>query len=111
MARSDKRFSIYPSRDAVDFFGSTTPALNQAVECWYTALKNAELHGLDEAEWTRLEDVLEGKKIDPSFPRPGEILAQFFEHEDLADKLKNLDYVQAWAVILKIKTERIIHET
>jgi hypothetical protein len=34
MARSDKRYSIYPSPKAIQVLGASSPSLNQAIECW-----------------------------------------------------------------------------
>ena len=41
MARSDTRYSVYPAPKAVEVVGNSSPALNQAIECWATLLTRA----------------------------------------------------------------------
>src|SRR5262249_18167484 len=91
MARSDTRYSIYPAPKAVEIVGSTSPALNQAIECWAAQLVRAsgdnsktffESYGEDGPfpehplhEWGALADALKEIRLDPDFPHPGILLA------------------------------------
>lgn len=97
MARSDTRYSIYPAPKAVEVVGSTSPALNRAVECWAALLARAigdnskifsqsysaegpfsenPLH-----EWGALADALKEVRLDPDFPHPGILLAAAVEDD------------------------------
>lgn len=151
MARSDTRYSIYPDPKAVEILGSTSPALNQAIECWAALLVRASgdnskkfsesyratgpfpenpLH-----EWGTLADALKDVRLDPDFPHPGILLAaavddayrledagykwfssefgetmkddEYARHLDnaiasLVKKLRDLDYVHAWAIAVTV---------
>jgi hypothetical protein len=85
MARSDTRYSIYPAPKAVEFVGNTSPALNQAIECWAALLTRAiadnsrkfshqfqpdavgETHPLH--DWAMLAKALKETRLDPEFPQ------------------------------------------
>jgi hypothetical protein len=150
MARSDTRYSIYPAPKAVEVVGNTSPALNLAIECWAALLVRAmadnsksispanptgtlapdELHFLH--EWCVLAAALKGKRFDPDFANPGDLLAtavedahrlenigeEWFQSEtdgemreaglrscitELVKKLHGLDYAHAWAVIVTVQ--------
>jgi hypothetical protein len=90
MARSDRRYSIYPAPTALDILGASSPSLNQAVECWAALLARATAdnakqfycqfdddfggcHGLH--DWCLLAEVLKGKRFDPDFANPGMLIA------------------------------------
>jgi hypothetical protein len=153
MARSDKRYMVYPSSRAAEIIGGTAPTLNQAIECWASLLAramadnaktfwNAEptpVTGKREdayalKEWGVLADTLKEMRFDPEFTNPGELLAtavedanrlenvgakwfsmdlppeEYSEIEltdkrvaELAQKLRELDYPHAWAVILAVQ--------
>jgi hypothetical protein len=104
MARSDTRYSIYPAPKAVEVVGSTSPALNQAIECWAALLARA-LADNDKTfsqsfsdniagvwreqplhEWGLLTEALNGIRFDPEFANPGDLLAAAVED---ADRLEN----------------------
>ena len=113
MARSDTRYSIYPAPKAVEVIGNTSPALNQAIECWAALLARAtadnaktfywnEKGGLvghvtgkweDHSAlrpWAVLAEALTGIGFDPEFANPGELLATAVEDahrmENVAEK-------------------------
>jgi hypothetical protein len=95
MARSDTRYSIYPAPKAVEVVGNSTPALNQAIECWaalltraiadneksfscsYNEHHTAEYHPLH--EWRLIAEVLKDRRFDPEYPNPGQLLATAIE--------------------------------
>ncbi len=93
MARSDKRFSIYPAARAINVLGDSSPALNQAIECWAAAIvrgtaDNAKKIWNEESSqlniralkaWCLLADVLKGKQFDPDYANPGDLLATAVE--------------------------------
>ena len=98
MARSDTRYSIYPAPRAVEIVGNTSPALNQAIECWAALLARALADngktffqgeildlspGMDDPvgvqEWSLLADVLKEKRIEPDFANPCDLLATAIE--------------------------------
>jgi hypothetical protein len=105
MARSDTRYSIYPAPKAVEILGSTSPALNEAVECWAALLTRSiadnsrnfsEWYGPDEWQgfhamhhWAMLAQALKDIKIDPDFPNPGTLIATAVED---AHRLENLGW-------------------
>ncbi|HEV2970059.1 MAG TPA: hypothetical protein VGY55_08715 [Pirellulales bacterium] len=146
MARSDTRYSVYPAPKAIEIVGNSAPALNQAVECWAALLSRAMAdnartfsesysdfigdrvleHRLH--DWALLATVVRGKRFDPDFANPGELLATavedthrlesagdewyFGESESkdreaavgsLAESLRKLDYAHAWGVIAVIQ--------
>jgi hypothetical protein len=152
MARSDTRYSVYPAPKAVEILGSTSPALNQAIECWAALLVRASgdnsktfvkswgedpfvgenpLH-----EWGALADALKEVRLDPDFPHPGILVAaaveddyrlgdagykwfssecgermkddEYARYRDdvivrLVKKLRDLDYVHAWAIVVTVR--------
>src|SRR5262245_33319395 len=98
MARSDKRYSVYPASRALEVLGASAPALNQAIECWAALLARAtadnsktfpwyeeglsvghltgkweDMHEL--RPWCVLAEVLKERHFDPEFANPGELLA------------------------------------
>src|SRR5262249_54268030 len=98
MARSDTRYSIYPAPKAVEILGSTSSALNQAIECWAALLVRAMADNAKEfwnaesthltgqmedayalKEWCVLADTLKEMQFDPEFAKPGELLATAVE--------------------------------
>jgi hypothetical protein len=108
MARSDTRYSIYPAPKAVEILGSTSPALNQAIECWAALLSRAmgdnnktfwnvesthvtgrEEHMYALLEWSVLAKALKNKRFDPDFGNPGDLLATSVED---AHRVENLAY-------------------
>ncbi len=152
MARSDKRYAVYPATKAVEVLGPSIPALNQAVECWAALLARAiadnsrtfyqedrvDMHLMKKLwqmnEWSLLAEAIKGVRFDPEFANPGELLATAVEdahrleyigskcldwgdcdstvikekHIDAEvqrtfEKLRSLDYVHAWAVIVVVR--------
>lgn len=151
MARSDNRYSIYPAPKAVEVVGNTSPALNQAIECWAALLVRAMADNTERIcpwylgdsdfspdcqhilyEWCVLAEALQGKRFDPDFANPGDLLtaavedARRLEHvgdrwfrsefdgemhaagykscfRELVEKLHKLDYAHAWAVIVAVQ--------
>jgi hypothetical protein len=153
MARSDRRYSIYPAPKAIEVVGSSAPALNEAIECWAALLvramaDNNRLFGQAEEpqirqlmgkewqmnEWSLLAEALKSLRFDPEFANPGQLLAAAVEDAHRLDyigsecldwgecdstvikdkhidaevakvvgKLRELDYVHAWAVILAVR--------
>jgi hypothetical protein len=153
MARSDPRYSVYPAPKAVEVVGDTAPALNRAIECWAALLTRAMARNAKRfwnagpnsvtgkmedmyaiKEWCVLADSLKGRRCDPAFAAPGDLLAaavddantlenkvlrwfsmelppeQYSEIEltdkcvaKLAKKLRDLDYPDAWALILAVQ--------
>jgi hypothetical protein len=153
MARSDTRYSVYPAAKAVEVLGASAPDLNQAIECWAAVLVRAladnsknifpvdpsgsgpllapdELHFLH--EWCVLAEALHGKRLDPDYAKPGDLLAAAVEDAhrfesvgekwfqsaadgemyakglsscvgELVEKLHYLDYAHAWAVIVAVQ--------
>lgn len=113
MARSDHRYSIYPAPRAIEVLGASSPALNQAVECWAALLARATadnsktisksysdwdgkvLHEQGLHEWGLLADVLKEVRFEPEFANPGELLATAVEDchrlENVGDKWFHLD--------------------
>lgn len=92
MARSDTRYSVYPARKAVEIVGDSSPALNQAIECWSALVMRAmadnakdirdsfeTYDGLYDGhplhEWALLAEVLQHVEVDPEFANPGQILS------------------------------------
>jgi hypothetical protein len=159
MARSDTRYSVYPTPKAVELIGNSAPALNQAIECWAallaraTADNNRTFEQADLAlmqfeqrlcmmnEWWLIAEAIKHMRFDPEFAYPGHVLASAVEdankldyignkcldwghadssvikdkHVDVLvnkaiDKLRNLDYVHAWAVIVAIQWLWAHHE-
>lgn len=100
MARSDRRYLVYPSPRAVEVIGGTSPELNQALDCWAGELaraitKNAEsFRGGHMAKgdkqvrvqasehWTMLSVSLQKKNFDPEYPKPGELIASAVEEAE-----------------------------
>lgn len=104
MARSDKRYMVYPSPRSIEILGASSPGLNQALECWASQIARAigdnanefgrsydcsQISGTDYQildEWAILEHSLRSRKFDPDFPKPGEFIAlavedaERFEH-------------------------------
>ena len=153
MARSDTRYSVYPSPKSVEVVGNSAPALNQAIECWAALLVRAMadnskiIFPVDPAgtgplftpgqphflhEWCVLAEALQGKRFDPDFANPGDLLAtavedahrfesvgdKWFKSEfdgemhatglkrcfvELVEKLHRLDYPHAWAAIVAVR--------
>jgi hypothetical protein len=143
MARSDARYSVYPAPKAIEVVGNTAPALNQAIECWAALqsramAENARIFSESDLEltaarpdqhplhdWAVLANVIQDKRFEPDFPKPGDLLAAavedahtlegigdewYFADESnqknrdaavgkLAQELRKLDYARAWAVI------------
>src|SRR5262245_7557657 len=98
MARSDTRYSVYPTPKATEVVGTSAPALNQAIECWAARLaratadnsrrfEQAEDHEIRELtrklwqmnEWSLLAEALKGVRFDPEFANPGQLLATAVE--------------------------------
>src|SRR5216683_6641121 len=94
MARSDKRYSVYPASKAVEVVGNSAPSLNQAIECWAALVARAiadnakkfwhyqptdwtgkmeDMYALK--EWCVLAETLREVRFDPEFANPGELLA------------------------------------
>lgn len=147
MARSDTRYSVYPTPRAIDVVGNSAPALNQAIECWAALLTRAMADNSNNIcpwylancrdenelnEWCVLAEALRGKRFDPEFANPGDLLAAAVEDADrffcvgdkwftsmhdgdfaygartrlfreLVKKLHDLDPVHAWAVIIAVQ--------
>ncbi len=153
MARSATRYSIYPNPKAIEIVGSTSPALNQAVECWAAQLARATARNADEFtqndrmfkdamnqvpwglnEWSLLATALKGVRVDPDFGNPSALLAaavedahvldhagwKAYDHASgdasvikpqdieaevrkLAEKLRQLTYDRAWAIIVVVQ--------
>src|SRR5262245_4172558 len=101
MARSDTRYSIYPAPKAIDILGDTSPALNQAVECWAALITRAiaensktftesfseeiigdVIHVQNLHEWVLIAQALKDLRFDPEFSRPGYLLAAAVEDAD-----------------------------
>jgi hypothetical protein len=103
MARSDKRYSIYPSPKAVDILGNSSPQLNQAIECWASLIARATADNAKRFqksylesltgdyfplhEWCVLADALRERRFDPEFANPAELLATAVED---ADRFENI---------------------
>lgn len=107
MARSDKRYMVYPSPWAVEIVGSSAPALNQGIECWAallaramgdnarTFLESSEPSGIGPDpvepqglhEWGVLADTLKDRQFDPGFANPGQLVATAVED---AHRLENV---------------------
>jgi hypothetical protein len=143
MARSDKRYSVYPAPKAVEVLGNSAPALNRAIECWAALLARAtadnakklwnDVHRNGIKEWCVLADTLKEMLFTPEFANPGELLATAVEDVNrlenigstwlemeiddgynaieqgdqyialLVQKLRDLDYAHAWAVIVAVQ--------
>jgi hypothetical protein len=103
MARSDKRYMVYPAPRAIEILGAKSPFLNQALECWAAELAwatagnsktflrsfmtNDNLHNLH--DWAVLAHSIRDKPFDPEFSRPGELLAAAVED---AQRFENIGY-------------------
>ncbi len=105
MARSDKRYMVYPAPRAIEIIGSTSPSLNQALECWAALMAramadNAETfsksysetvgdrlfeHGLH--DWGLMANVLRNTLVDPDFANPRELLATAVEDTHRLEKV------------------------
>jgi hypothetical protein len=154
MARSDKRYMVYPATRAIEIIGATSPALNQALECWSALLARATAdnskkfeqaeqsreirHLMDKYwqmnEWSLLAEAIKDMRFDPEFAHPEQLIASAVEdahrleyigakcldwggcdstviqekHIDaevkaVIDKLRTLDYVHGWAIIVAIQ--------
>ena len=97
MARSDIRYSVYPSPKAVEVVGASAPTLNQAIECWAALLARAtadnartfsasysdwQIDVLYEHclhDWALLATVLRDIRFDADFANPAELLATAVE--------------------------------
>ncbi len=143
MARTDTRYSVYPTDKSIEVVGSSSPALNQAIECWAALLARAiadnsgtflkdicepavdAFHCLN--DWGILADALKAMKFDPDFANPKYLLASAVEDGHrlhglgwkwadpdqndvteravvkLVEKLKELDYAHAWAIIVVVQ--------
>jgi hypothetical protein len=107
MARSDKRYAVYPAPKAVEILGPSCPALNQAIECWAALVARAtadnarefqqtdttlaqftnEYWGMD--QWSLLAEVLKDMRFDPEFANPGQLLSTAIED---AHRLENIGF-------------------
>src|SRR4051794_16370859 len=106
MARSDTRYSVYPAPKAIEVIGNSAPALNQAIECWGALLARAiadnakkfwnavaiwQTGEFEDAyalkEWGVLAESLKGKRFDPEFANPGELLATTAEDANRLDNV------------------------
>src|SRR5262249_48968706 len=105
MARSDTRYSVYPSPKAVEVVGNAAPALNQAIECWAAVLTRAtadnhrkfceadpvDMHFLKLSyamnEWSLIAQSIKGMRFDPEFANPGQVLATAVEDAHRLDYL------------------------
>jgi hypothetical protein len=123
--------SVYtPKRVGVVLGGFRSSCLGQAVLCWGKVLEQASLAvagQLKPGEWAFLAEAAAGKEFefDPEWSDPGNQLAQTAErgcsyelglhhlHKDrakardaaaaLAKRLRDLEYVHAWAVITALQ--------
>lgn len=103
MARSDKRYMVYPAPKAIEVVGNSAPELNQAIECWAALLIRAtadnsrkfsvqfdiEYDFYPLHEWGMLAEALKDVHLDPEFPNPAAILATAAED---AHRLENLGW-------------------
>jgi hypothetical protein len=108
MARSDKRYMVYPAPRAIEIIGSTSPSLNQALECWAALLARATADNArdiwdsfiyDEPpqkyevqplhEWAVIAEVLKEMRFDPEFANPGVLLATAVEDGHRLESVAN----------------------
>lgn len=99
MARSDKRFSIYPAAKAIEVLGESSPQLNQAIECWSAAIVRATAENAKRIyneeyspfdvrilqSWCLLAEVLKGKQFDPDYANPADLIATAVEDAHLLE--------------------------
>ena len=120
--------SVYPGRDAERVLGGAGSALyNRAIQCFARLLAQATLDNdaaFDRAAWAVLGDVLAQKHPpDPDLACPAAELAAFLDllaaecpaarrlwkaerrerARALADHVRRLDYVHAWAVVFSVE--------
>src|SRR5262245_1003298 len=95
MARSDKRFMVYPSPRSIEILDRSSPALNQALDCWASQVARAVGDNANDFEpsydftphssykiihdWVILAVSLRGKRFDPEFSKPAEFIATAVE--------------------------------
>ena len=97
-----KRYTVYPRENSIKIIGSHVTKLNEALECWSKALEIAG-KGLKEEDVAILSNYIRSDFIiDPYYPEPGKYLALIGPVE-MRSNLEKLDYVQAWALIKKLK--------
>lgn len=84
MAKSDrKKLTVYPDPSALAIVGDTTPALNQAVECWARVIAeatHANATAFSRPEWNFLADCCNGLILDTGVGNPAVYL--YAEAED-----------------------------
>ena len=123
MARTDKRYAIYPTPKAVEVVGPTCPALNQAIECWAALLARATADNSREFvqaefrevrlvmtgqlwqmnEWSLLAEALKGLRFDPDFANPGQLLSTTVEDAHRLEYIgaSCLDWGECDATVIK----------
>jgi hypothetical protein len=115
-----KRITVYPNPQAVQILGNTTPELNRALEVHSQQIVRATVSVsqlLSRGEWSYLADCFNGTIHEPRFSDIGDCLAQSVEDQDefyqtgtkwgvdaaaLAAKLRQLSYIEAWAVVTAV---------
>jgi hypothetical protein len=74
MARSDKRYMVYPAPKAVEVVGDSAPSLNQAIECWGALLARATADNAGTFSKSHFQDLGDGK-IDVHYVHDWGVLA------------------------------------
>ena len=115
-----KRITVYPDEQTLRVLGETTPELNRALEVHGEQIVRATAAINDQlcrGEWSYLADCFNGTLFEPGFSNLGDCLAHGVEDEDefyrtgqkrgvtvaaLAEKLRRLSYIEAWAVVTAI---------
>lgn len=119
---ASKRITVYPSPLSLRILGDSSPALNQAVDCWAIAIQRAAADNaklLTREDWCLLADVNNGTMWEPGDTSPASGLRAQVEDGDRLDGLgkkwytKNareqvrelaatvggMDYIHAWAIV------------
>lgn len=126
-AKSTKKgrtqLTVYPSPRSIQVLGSSSPALNQALDCWAYLIGRATLENagrFSRAEWLYLADCGNSTMWTPEFDAARSIVHQVRDANELdglgkkwlskpsdvdklAGKLEGLSYQEAWAVIVAVE--------
>jgi hypothetical protein len=115
-----KRITVYPNPQALQILGDTTPELNRALEVQSELIARATAaisEQFSRGEWSYLADCFNGTIFEPRFSNLGDSLAHSVEDQDefyqtgtkwgvdaaaLAVKLRQLSYIEAWAVVTAV---------
>lgn len=101
-----QRIQVYPEPETLALLGSSSPALNQALDCW--AFIVSDMQGrLRSTEGTTNLRLLARKLraakatvgLSPLVRDPGGVLSHVVDDVPLAEVIARLNYVQVWSLL------------